>query len=107
MDHGAQKEQRVMQRAALVSIAVIGLLTGWAEGQTFDYTLIDVPCSTAAPTSCPGGLAVQTTVSGINAEGDLVGSFVDGAKRQHGFVKDGEAYITIEVPGEWAGVAGT
>lgn len=96
-----------MRRVALASIVVVGLLAGQAQGQTFDYAFVDVPCNPGAPTFCPGAVAVQTIVSGINAAGDLVGSFVDGAKRQHGFVRHLDSYTTIDVPGEWAGVTGT
>jgi hypothetical protein len=82
-------------------------LASRGSAQTFDYTLIDVPCSADLPTLCPNGVAVQTAVTGINAEGHIVGFFVDGARHQHGFMRKGRQYITIDVPGELAGVTGT
>jgi hypothetical protein len=66
--------------------------------------LIDVRCASGAPTFCPNGVAVQTVVNGINARGDIVGLFVDGTRRQHGFVRTAGRYVTIDVPGELAGL---
>ena len=77
------------------------------SAQSFDFTLIDVPCSADAPTSCPNGVAVQTVVNGINAVGDIVGAYTDGARRQHGFFRTGEQYFTIDVPGRLVGATGT
>jgi hypothetical protein len=43
--------------------------------------------------------ALATTASGINARGDIVGSYVDGAGVSHGFVLRDGAFTTIDVPG--------
>jgi len=94
-------------RSILALIAAALFLASPGSAQSFDYTLVDVPCSADLPTLCPNGTAVQTVVSGINAAGDIVGFFVDGARHQHGFMRKGGQYITIDVPGELAGVTGT
>lgn len=53
----------------------------------FDYTTIDVPN------------AVFTSASGINPRGDIVGSYIDGSGRSHGYLlRDGE-FTTIDFPG--------
>lgn len=88
-------------------IAAWLLVASRVSAQSFEYTLIDVPCSAQAPTSCPNGVAVQTTPAGINPAGDIVGSYVDGVNRRHGFLKSGAEYFTIDVPGELVGVTGT
>ena len=75
--------------------------------QRFDFVAVDVPCAASAPTLCPGGLAPQTAVNGINADGDIVGMYIDGATRQHGFVMKNGRYRTLDVPGSFAGVSGT
>jgi hypothetical protein len=88
-------------------IAACLFLATRGSAQSFDYTLIDVPCSTDAPTSCPNGVAVQTAVNGINADGDIVGTYTDGVRRQHGFLRKGTQYFTIDVPGRLIGATGT
>jgi uncharacterized membrane protein len=96
-----------MKTGAILPVLATSLcLASRGSAQSFDYTQIDVPCSADLPTLCPNGLAVQTVVSGINAEGDIVGSYVDGTNRQHGFVRNGDQYTTIDVPGELVGLEG-
>ena len=54
--------------------------------RTFDFTTIDVP------------RALSTSASGINARGDIVGSYTDG-NGSHGYrLRDGE-FTTIDFPG--------
>ena len=43
--------------------------------------------------------AVSTTAWGINGHGEVVGSYVDVAGRQHGFVLSGETFRSIDFPG--------
>lgn len=95
-----------MWKCSFVLGAVV-LVAGQAQGQPFDYHAVDVPCSAEAPSLCPNGVAVQTAVNGINAAGDIVGSYVDGAGRQHGFMTQNGQFMTIDVPGWFAGVTGT
>lgn len=53
----------------------------------FTYTVIEVP----------GALA--TVAFGINAQGDIVGNYVDASLRSHGFVLRDGALTTIDFPG--------
>jgi probable HAF family extracellular repeat protein len=46
----------------------------------------------------PGGTE-YTCAYGINDKGQVVGGFVDSSGVTHGFLKDGESYTTIDVPG--------
>lgn len=87
--------------------AVCLLVGSRGSAQSFEYTLIDVPCSAEAPASCPNGVAVQTAVNGVNAAGEIVGTYTDGARRQHGFLRKGTQYFTIDVPGRLIGATGT
>jgi hypothetical protein len=96
-----------MKRQSVTLIAACLLLAGRASAQSFDYTPIDVPCPNQAPTFCPGGVAVQTSVNGINPAGDIVGSYMDGVKLQHGFIRKGDQYFSVDVPGRLLGVTGT
>jgi uncharacterized membrane protein len=97
-----------MRTCSLAIIAMLIVVGSPANGQQrFDYVAVDVPCPAAAPTLCPGGIAPQTAVNGIDAGGDLVGTYIDGAKRQHGFVMKNGRYTTLDVPGSFAGVPGT
>jgi hypothetical protein len=96
-------------RACSLGVLVVSILAGSpAYGQQrFDFRAVDVPCAAGAPSFCPGGVALQTAVNGINAAGDIVGSYIDGAKRQHGFVMKNGRYTTLDVPGSFGGVTGT
>jgi hypothetical protein len=96
-----------MNSRTFAVIAACLFLATRGSAQSFDYTLIDVPCSTEAPASCPNGVAVQTAINGINAAGDIVGTYTDGVKRQHGFLREGTQYFTIDVPGRLIGATGT
>jgi probable HAF family extracellular repeat protein len=70
-----------------------------SAAQSFNFNVIDVPCSATLPTSCPNGIARQTVASGINPAGDIVGVFTDGVGQQHGFLLSGGQFTTVDVPG--------
>jgi uncharacterized membrane protein len=81
-----------------------GLLLGIAPAvaQPYAYHSIDVSCAATA-TVCPAGLAPgqvarQTSARGINTRGDIVGSYVDSAGLQHGFLLQDGAWITLDFP---------
>jgi hypothetical protein len=60
---------------------------GSASERTFTFTTIDIRG------------AVATQAWGINARGDIVGAYVDGTSRSHGYViRDGDT-TTIDFPG--------
>jgi hypothetical protein len=48
---------------------------------------------------------VGTTIVGLNARGDFVGSYVDSVFRTHGFVRTGEDFQTVDIPGAVASFA--
>src|SRR3954471_20185416 len=58
-----------------------------ASGPTFSFTTIEVPGAAA------------TTAWGINARGDVAGSYVDARGFSHGFLLSGSTFTTIDVPG--------
>src|SRR5215471_2602990 len=97
-----------MKKLAILAL-VSGLLFLGGRGlaQQLNYTSIDVPCSPAPPTKCVGGVAKQTVASGINPARDIVGSYIDGVGKSHGFLLSAGQFTTIDVPGELAGVPGT
>jgi uncharacterized membrane protein len=53
----------------------------------FTYTTFDVPG------------AVSTIASGINARGDIVGTYIDASGRRHGFAQRDGIITTIDYPG--------
>jgi len=59
--------------------------TGGSEA-AFDFTAIDVPN------------ALFTSATGINPRGDIVGTYVDGSKRSHGYVLRDGIFTTIDFP---------
>ena len=73
------------------------LARGTSGSETaFDFMTIDVPN------------AVFTSASGINARGDIVGSYRDGSGRSHGYVLRNGEFTTIDFPdAAGAVVAGT
>jgi uncharacterized membrane protein len=96
-----------MKKPSLVAL-VLGLLllASASYAQQFNYASIDVPCSSTPPMSCPNGTARQTTATGINPAGDIVGSFIDGVGVQHGFLLRHWKFTIIDVPGELVGATG-
>ncbi|HXF96581.1 MAG TPA: hypothetical protein VNI61_10840 [Gemmatimonadales bacterium] len=58
-----------------------------AGGRAFTFTTIEVPGARA------------TTAWGINARGDIVGSYVDANGASHGFLLQGGVFTTIDQPG--------
>jgi hypothetical protein len=63
------------------------LLAASSESRAFTFSTIEVPGASA------------TTAWGINARGDIVGSYVDGGGRSHGFLLDRGGVTTIDRPG--------
>jgi probable HAF family extracellular repeat protein len=54
----------------------------------FTYTTIDAPS------------AILTSAHGINKAGQVVGYYVDGARKYHGFLRNADGtFTTIEGPG--------
>src|SRR5262245_47230273 len=52
---------------------------------------------TFIPFDYPG--ATSTGASGMNADGVVVGAYVDKAGKQHGFLLSGGTFTTIDYPG--------
>ncbi len=76
-------------------------VAGRSSAQSFNYVSVDVPCA-----GCPGGIALLTSVQGINPGGDLVGFYKDAVGVQHGFLLRGGQFANVDVPGALAGVNG-
>ena len=77
----------------LCSLVALGLLvgvTGQAMAQpSCSFTILDVPGSSKA----------SVIALGINASGQIVGSYYDAAYIHHGFLLDQGNYTTLDVPG--------
>ena len=77
----------------LCSLVALGLLvgvTGQAMAQpSYSFTILDVPGSSKA----------SAVALGINASGQIVGSYYDAAYIHHGFLYDQGGYTTLDVPG--------
>lgn len=82
---------RICQIISMGLVAVGGVLVDGAgmsaAERTYSYVTVDYPDATA------------TTLSGINARGDIVGSYIDGEGMSHGFVLRDGVFTTIDVPG--------
>src|SRR5262249_52476263 len=80
-------------KGSLCRLVALGLLvgvTGQAMAQpSYNFTTLDVPGSSQASVI---GL-------GINAVGQIVGSYYDAAYLHHGFLLDQGGYTTLDVPG--------
>jgi len=48
------------------------------------------------PVDFPG--AILTNAQGVNAQGDVVGTYNDASGQQHGFLRSGGRYRTIDFP---------
>jgi probable HAF family extracellular repeat protein len=62
-------------------------LVSRVNGAGLVFTTIDVPGATL------------TNAQGVNHQGDVVGTFIDAAGQQHGFLRSGGQYRTIDFPG--------
>jgi probable HAF family extracellular repeat protein len=78
-----------------ISISGLLLLPANSAAQSFNFYAIDVPSSTS------------TTAFGINAGGDIVGTYNDSGGVQHGFLLSRGRFTTIDVPGWLVGAPGT
>jgi len=77
-------------RLAIITVATllgIGSVTSAGRPRTFEYSWIEVED------------ALTTTAFGINAGGDIVGSYVDSDGAVHGYRLRGGAFTTIDFPG--------
>jgi probable HAF family extracellular repeat protein len=72
-------------RAIRLAVLVLGCALGASAQGT--YTQIDYPAS------------IRTTPTGINARGDVVGSYEDQNSVYHGFLLQDGRYISIDYPG--------
>jgi uncharacterized membrane protein len=77
-------------------------LIKWSLGSLFALALLASQGAQARPVTftsidVPG--AKQTVVYGINASGDIVGSYKDANKIFHGFILSGGVFTTVDVPG--------
>lgn len=75
-------------RAILALAAVLVLSTpAYADPRSFVYTTIEYPGATF------------TQAFGVNAAGDVVGTYRDASGRQHGFLLSAGVYTSIDYPG--------
>jgi probable HAF family extracellular repeat protein len=82
---------RALGLIATTAACALMIVTSAAAALTF--TTLDVPG------------AVLTNAQGINAQGDVVGTYTDAAGVQHGFLWSGGQYRTIDVPNGHAVIA--
>ena len=76
-----------------VTLFVVCTLVSTVNGAGLMFTTVDVPGATT------------TNAQGINHQGDIVGTFIDAAGQQHGFLRSGSQYRTIDFPGARASFA--
>jgi len=77
---------RIFSRIGLGVCCVCAMLAPARASSTFVFSTIDVPGATL------------TNAQGINAQGDIVGFYVDSGGQQHGFLRSGGVYRTIDYP---------
>ena len=79
---------RVIARLAGITVifGACALLAPARAAGTLAFTTFDVPGATL------------TSAQGINHQGDIVGTFVDGAGQQHGFLRSKGQYRVIDYP---------
>lgn len=83
---------RTTRHITLFTLLAISCVFGFTAGTTgaereYSYLTIEHPDATA------------TSLSGINARGDVVGSFTDADGMSHGFLLRDGVFTTIDVPG--------
>lgn len=100
-----------IRKRVILALTFCLVLAGRTFAQQFKYSSIDVKCSANPAAKCPdgiahGAMALQTVPMGINASGNIVGSYVDAVGNTHGFLLSHGRFKTLDVPGVLAGVDG-
>ena len=85
-ERSQEGHMRVIGRIAATLFFACGLVATVEAAATLVFTTIDVPG------------AVLTNAQGVNAQGDVVGTYTDAAGQQHGFLRSGGQYRTIDFP---------
>lgn len=97
-----------MQRKnCLFALVAMLLLAGSSFAQNFNFVSFDVPCS-AFPSGaiCPStGHAEATSALGIGPGGQIVGAYLDGSGKEHGYLYAKGTFTTIDVPGSLVGLS--
>ena len=83
-------------KRSLCSLVALGLLVG-VTGQAMAQ-----PSYTFSTLEVPGSSKASAVALGINASGQIVGSYGDAAGKYHGFLLDQGSYTTLDVPGSSA-----
>lgn len=73
--------------AATPCLLIAAAVPTGASNRAYSYFPVDYPA------------ALATSLSGINAQGDIVGTYVDSGGVSHGFVQRDGAFSAIDVPG--------
>ena len=78
-------------KARRISFAIVAVALAFGTASaiaqtTFTFTQLDVPGS------------VSTEADGINAQGEIIGFFVDSAGKQHGFLHQDATFIQLDFP---------
>src|SRR2546427_9504195 len=73
--------------AAVISMLALAVAPARADERSFVFSSIDVPGATF------------TQAFGINAGGEVVGFYIDATGKQHGFLRSGETFTSIDFPG--------
>jgi hypothetical protein len=72
--------------AVLAAFVLLAVQSGRAQATTYSFTTIVVP-----------GVAFASA-SGINAAGQIVGSYLNTSSVRHGFLDSGGSFSTIDAP---------
>jgi probable HAF family extracellular repeat protein len=75
-------------RSLLLGVVLVLVLALPAFATPYIFTSFDYPG------------AIGTNASGINASGQIVGSYGDSSFQSHGFLKDGATYTSFDYPGD-------
>src|SRR5205814_7054313 len=76
----------------LCSLVALGLLVG------VTVQAMAQPCYSLTTLDVPGSSKASAVALGINASGQIVGSYYDAAYIHHGFLYDQGGYTTLDVP---------
>src|SRR5439155_22017742 len=82
-----RKSSVMRYRRFVFAILVMGAFA-WTSRANATFTTIDAP-----------GAANGTSAAGINAHGQIVGSYSDAAGNNHSFLLDDGTFTTIDFPG--------
>jgi len=85
---------------AFVLVSLFASISVAVQAPAFTFTAFTFTAFTFTQLDVPG--SVSTEADGINAQGEIIGFFVDASGKQHGFLRQHASFTQLDFPGATA-----